>query len=153
MVMSGKAEPSLVPTKCTQLCQNKRPPFQAVVHEKDGARLPVTSKTPKNRNKTITLKDERPELDMKRVRYEVMKFSSSNLRRQEREQAEVELAVSLGAMPPKRKCINYKELLQKRKEAKETEQAQNHAVVTLKKKLGKRKERKVKGKKATKKGS
>jgi hypothetical protein len=106
--------------------------------------------------------DKRPAMEMKRVRYEVMKFSSSKLEGREREEADVALAVSLGAMPPKKEYTNYRELLQKRAKEKEEEKAdvKPRSIAKLKAKLKKskdvatkdrgRKKGKVKGRKGNK---
>lgn len=60
------------------------------------------------------------ELDMKRVRYEVMKFGMSGFKGAEAEEAEVALAISLGAKPLKKKGINYKILQNEKKSHKDT---------------------------------
>ncbi|NP_001136353.1 uncharacterized protein LOC100233152 isoform X1 [Nasonia vitripennis] len=67
--------------------------------------------------------DERrkQELDMKRYRYDVIKFGMSGFEKKEARQAKIALAVSLGAIPPKNKRINYKRLLKERKEEKARE--------------------------------
>lgn len=66
--------------------------------------------------------DERrkQELEMKRVRYEVMKFGMSGFQGEKAKAAETALAISLGAKPPKRKGINYKILQREKKGEKET---------------------------------
>lgn len=67
--------------------------------------------------------DERrkQELDMKRYRYDVIKFGMSGFEKKEARHAKIALAVSLGAIPPKNKRINYKRLLKERKEEKAKE--------------------------------
>lgn len=51
------------------------------------------------------------EEEMKKTRHEIMKFALNAAKCPgEREDAETKLAVRLGALPPKRKCVNYKEL-------------------------------------------
>ncbi|XP_043577974.1 uncharacterized protein C1orf131 homolog [Bombus pyrosoma] len=62
------------------------------------------------------------ELEMKRVRYEVMKFGMSGFKGAKAEEAEIALAISLGAKPPKKKGINYKILQRKRKGEKKRRQ-------------------------------
>lgn len=59
------------------------------------------------------------ELDMKKTRFEIYKFSKSNLNFLSRQKSNVDLAIQLGALPPKNKAKNYKEL--KRDKQIETE--------------------------------
>ena len=75
------------------------------------------------------------ELDMKRVRYEVMKFGMSGFKGAEAEEAEVALAISLGAKPSKKEGINYKILQNKKKNHKETWQKDITLASSLKKSL------------------
>ncbi|CAD1474152.1 unnamed protein product, partial [Heterotrigona itama] len=63
---------------------------------------------------------KKQKLDMKRVGYEVMKFGMSGFEGAEAEEAEVALAVSLGAKPSKKKGINYKILQREKKNHKKT---------------------------------
>ncbi|XP_017880681.1 uncharacterized protein C1orf131-like [Ceratina calcarata] len=83
------------------------------------------------------------ELEMKRVRYEVMKFGMSGFKGPAAEEAEVALAVSLGAKPPKRKGINYKLLKEQRKQQKETQQKDVTLVSGLEKSLTKHKKKRI----------
>lgn len=48
--------------------------------------------------------------EMKRLRWEVMKFGSSGFKGTEKEKARVALAIELGAKPPKNRNHNYKKL-------------------------------------------
>jgi len=59
------------------------------------------------------------DVDLKKARYEIMKFGINGLTGAEKVDAETGLAISLGAVPDKRPCVNYKELLEKRKEERE----------------------------------
>ncbi|XP_076755447.1 uncharacterized protein LOC143426133 [Xylocopa sonorina] len=67
--------------------------------------------------------DERrkQELEMKRIRYQVMKFGMSGFKGAEAENAEEALAISLGAKPQKRKGINYKILVKEKKQQKKAQ--------------------------------
>ncbi|XP_029037123.1 uncharacterized protein C1orf131-like [Osmia bicornis bicornis] len=58
---------------------------------------------------------KRQEREMKRIRYEVMKFGMSGFEKVKAEETKVALALSLGAKAPKKKGINYKELKEQRK--------------------------------------
>ncbi|XP_012152324.1 uncharacterized protein LOC100880057 isoform X2 [Megachile rotundata] len=82
------------------------------------------------------------EREMKRIRYEVMKFGMSGFEKLKAEEAKVGLAISLGAKPPKKKGINYKELKEKKKNR---EQSIKH-VSGLDKSLIKHKTKKIRKK-------
>ncbi|XP_015181345.1 PREDICTED: uncharacterized protein C1orf131 homolog [Polistes dominula] len=55
------------------------------------------------------------ELEMKRARYDVIKFGISGFKSAKAKEAKVELAIKLGAKPPKNPNLNYKVLKEKRK--------------------------------------
>lgn len=86
---------------------------------------------------------KRQEVQMKRVRYEVMKFGMSGFKGEKAEEAEVGLAVSLGAKPPKREGINYKILKHKRKDGRKETQENTKLASGLKNSLAKHKTRKT----------
>ncbi|ODM97888.1 hypothetical protein Ocin01_08793 [Orchesella cincta] len=73
--------------------------------------------------------DQGIEIDMKKTRYEIMKFGISSLKSQELVDAETSLAISLGAKPNKRQAINYKELQTQRKKDKELIKEQEAGMV------------------------
>jgi hypothetical protein len=64
------------------------------------------------------------EIDLKKARFEVMKFGINSMKSSEKYDAETALAISLGAKPGKQEYINYKELLVKRKAELEKERDQ-----------------------------
>lgn len=55
------------------------------------------------------------ELEMKRARYDVIKFGISGFESSKAKEAKVELAIRLGAKPPKNQSLNYKVLKDERK--------------------------------------
>ncbi|XP_066581948.1 uncharacterized protein C1orf131-like [Prorops nasuta] len=57
-------------------------------------------------------------LEMKRARYDIIKFGMSGIGKDKAKEAKVALAISLGARPPKKKAINYKELQEMKKREK-----------------------------------
>jgi len=69
------------------------------------------------------------EIDMKKTRYEIMKFGISSLSSQELVDAETKLAISLGAKPNKRQAINYKELQAQRKKDRDLLKDQEAGMV------------------------
>ncbi|XP_067004532.2 uncharacterized protein C1orf131 isoform X2 [Anabrus simplex] len=100
-------ETSFIPTKSALLKKEAADSFEFVVHEsykKKG------SKSLKEGNQPRSKKDSKQEMDMKRARYEVFKFAMSGYTPQKKEEAKIALAVRLGAKPPKKPFVNYKEL-------------------------------------------
>ncbi|XP_033328039.2 uncharacterized protein LOC117221304 [Megalopta genalis] len=59
------------------------------------------------------------EIEMKRVRYEVMKFGMSGFEKVNADKAKVQLAINLGAKPRKNRGINYKILKEQKKREEE----------------------------------
>ncbi|KYQ57398.1 hypothetical protein ALC60_03717 [Trachymyrmex zeteki] len=64
---------------------------------------------------------EQQEKEMKKLRYEIIKFGMSGFEKPKARRAKVELAISLGAIPPKNRRMNYKALKMRRKIEKEKE--------------------------------
>lgn len=60
-------------------------------------------------------KKREQELEMKRYRYDIIKFGMTGLKKTQVRQAKIALAISLGAKPPKNKKKNYKKLMDQRK--------------------------------------
>ncbi|KAK0180041.1 hypothetical protein PV327_005724 [Microctonus hyperodae] len=58
------------------------------------------------------------ELEMKRLRWDVMKFGSSGFKGVAKHKAKVALAIELGAQPPKNRRQNYKKLLLRKSKLK-----------------------------------
>jgi len=102
-----------IPTKG---CPRKPSCHQVVVH--------VDSDKPAKKSMTSTSPDSpfvKPvaEIDMKRARFEVYKFAHNSLDSKAKQESLKELALKLGAVPPKNKAINYKLLKEQRKKEKE----------------------------------
>lgn len=102
---------SFVATKSSQM--KKQPhDFKVVVH--NNYKKKQTSKTTDSKPEE---KEPSP-LDMKKTRFEIYKFSKSDLSFSNRQKSNVELAIQLGAKPPKNVAKNYKQLIEeKRNEA------------------------------------
>ncbi|XP_026462004.1 uncharacterized protein C1orf131 homolog [Ctenocephalides felis] len=88
--------------------------FNATVYE---APKPKTKqKQTTNEESPIKLvPEDRKEIDMKKARFEIMKFGISGFDTKKKEEAKVQLAIKLGAKPPKNKYKNYKELISEKK--------------------------------------
>nr|XP_031844335.1 uncharacterized protein C1orf131 [Nomia melanderi] len=69
---------------------------------------------------------KKQELEMKRIRYEVMKFGMSGFQKAEANKAKVQLAISLGAKPPKNRRMNYKHLKERREREREMQKKAEH---------------------------
>ncbi|BES93492.1 Hypothetical protein NTJ_06301 [Nesidiocoris tenuis] len=81
---------------------------EVVIHdEKKG--IPKSNYQPKpKRGEKIE-----PELDMKQARFEIYKFAQSGLSGLDKQKSQRELAIKLGAVPPKKTALNYKKLKEK----------------------------------------
>lgn len=69
---------------------------------------------------------EQQEKEMKKLRYEIIKFGMSGFEKPKARKAKVELAISLGAIPPKNRRMNYKALKTRRKVEKESKKEEGH---------------------------
>ncbi|XP_043476878.1 uncharacterized protein C1orf131 homolog [Leptopilina heterotoma] len=90
------------------------------------------------------------ELEMKRARFEVMKFGMSGLKKTKAKEAKIALAISLGARPPKNRRRNYKEILKEKeiekiKESKRKTKTYSGVNDSLKKRKTRRKVKKDSG--------
>ncbi|KAJ8734286.1 hypothetical protein PYW07_014837 [Mythimna separata] len=132
---------SLILTKAALALKNPDTNFQYIKFEAHKAKKkPVAESSGKS--------DLRPEnhskdLDLKKIRHEVVKFGMSGFDPTKKEEARIALAVSLGAKPPKKEYLNYKELMQKRKQEKikETEEKQQMRSKSVLQTAGKKKKK------------
>ena len=85
-----------------------------VVYEDPSKRKKVKKPAPVPNKKPKLLDDQEvdqpPEFDLIKAKHDIKKLTISALRTTSKEEAQAQLAISLGALPPKAKCINYKEL-------------------------------------------
>lgn len=142
-----------IPTRVSRIKKDAVKEFVSVNYEKPKKKKEVIKNKENNdiqnskfnitKNKQNENNDEKrkKELEMKRIKYEVMKFSMTGFKGIEAEEAEVALAISLGAKPPKKKGINYKILKHEKKQ--ETQQKDVKSVSGLEKSLIKHKIKKV----------
>ncbi|XP_011871802.1 PREDICTED: uncharacterized protein C1orf131 homolog [Vollenhovia emeryi] len=90
------------------------------------------------------------EKEMKKLRYEVIKFGMSGFEKPKARKAKVELAISLGAIPPKNRRMNYKALkirqrIDKEKEKKKEEEHKSGLTSSLLKPKSKKTQKKDSG--------
>ncbi|KAF8794207.1 uncharacterized protein C1orf131 homolog isoform X2 [Argiope bruennichi] len=84
------------------------------------------------------------EFNIKRARYEVMRFGLSGFDKEKQKRDKISMAIRLGAKPPKKEYVNYKQLIEQKKKEKEEKKAKQTDQYVLKQLKGRKK---VKGKK------
>ncbi|XP_014359201.2 uncharacterized protein C1orf131 homolog [Papilio machaon] len=134
---------SIVLTKAALALKNADSNFKVVKFEthkpKKKQTLEDENKIDEHNKTPYTKKD----IDLKKIRHEVVKFGMSGFDGSKKEEAKIALAVSLGAKPPKREYINYKELMQKRKQEKLEQNKEKQLMIskTVLKTAGKKKKK------------
>ncbi|XP_059060357.1 uncharacterized protein C1orf131 homolog [Achroia grisella] len=122
---------SIVVTKAALALKNAENNFQFVKFESYKPKKRESTSHDQNIEKKAQLsRKSKKDLDLKQIRHEVVKFGMSGFDSTKKEEAKIALAVSLGAKPPKRKYINYKELMQKRKLEKEQEKNERQQMIS-----------------------
>ncbi|XP_041973762.1 uncharacterized protein C1orf131-like [Aricia agestis] len=118
---------SLIVTKAALALKNAESNFEVVKYEshKPKKKALESKDTPESSDKVARKK----ELDLKRVRHEIVKFGMSGFDATKKEEAKIALAVSLGAKPPKREYVNYKDLMANRKKEKEKEKQEKQLMM------------------------
>ncbi|KAL6420451.1 hypothetical protein ACFW04_014445 [Cataglyphis niger] len=120
-----------VPTRVSQIKKNATSDHISVNYEAPKRKLKPAvhglhdneEQDSKKKQMPAELKEQQ-EKEMKRLRYDVIKFGMSGFEKPKARRAKVELAISLGAMPPKNRRMNYKTLkksrmIEKQKKKKE----------------------------------
>lgn len=124
-------------TRCVKNKKQALEKFQAVTYEAPKKKEKTESFIKKIKDlKSENPEDEKPEmeprkkqeLEMKRARFEVMKFGMTGFKKNKARDAKIALAISLGARPLRNKKRNYKEILNERKLQKAKEERQKTAV-------------------------
>ncbi|XP_022905809.1 uncharacterized protein C1orf131 homolog [Onthophagus taurus] len=123
-----------IPTKGSQIKEHPTDNFKVIKYE---------SHKPKRKNDTYKeaveekLDIKANELNIKRAKFEIMKFGMSGFDQQKKEEAKIQLAIKLGAKPPKNKYRNYKELIEEKKREKLEEEKTIKLQQSGKNKMGK----------------
>lgn len=113
----SESDPFFVPTRSSKA---KKSSHEVIIYESQ-------KKKESNNNNTKELRQQRPsttngeEITMKKARFEVYKFAHSALSAPDKQKSNIELAIKLGAKPPKNKYMNYRLLKENKK--KEIEEA------------------------------
>lgn len=118
-----------VPTRVSQIKKTATSDYVSVNYEGRKKKLKSTDDSD-NKEKSVKqtpaeLKEQQ-EKEMKKLRYEVIKFGMSGFEKPKARRAKVELAISLGAIPPKNRRMNYKALKARRKTEKERKKEEGH---------------------------
>ncbi|XP_022195547.1 uncharacterized protein LOC111053027 [Nilaparvata lugens] len=128
MVETKEDDFSFIPTRCSKI-KNTAVPYKEVIYKSHSKKV----SSAKSSQKETALHHENvqkdndgkkvEDVDMKKMRYEVIKFARSNVRHATKQKTDRQLALELGARPmTKRKAIAYPELLAKKQKAKERKQ-------------------------------
>ncbi|XP_047115286.1 uncharacterized protein C1orf131 [Schistocerca piceifrons] len=113
-------ELSFVKTKCAELRKDAAASFECVVFEdKRKGVVGRNSSSKKNAKKSVLNSSD---IDIRRVKREVIKFGLSGFDAKTKQEAKIEQAIRLGAKPPKKKYVNYKEL--KAEKARQLQEAE-----------------------------
>lgn len=104
---------SRIPTKASLASKESdaESDFQVIVHKKKEKTVKSKERKPEKEGKN----DSETSFDIKRARHEVLRFGTSGMATTEKKNAQIALAVKLGAKPPKRPAKSYKEHLQEQR--------------------------------------
>ncbi|CAF0974256.1 unnamed protein product [Rotaria sordida] len=108
-----------------QLEEKKKPSVETIAFRDPSKKKKILNKS--NTSSPVSQQNENVEFDLEKARFDVHKFGIKGFEKSKYEDARVALAVNLGARPPKRKFINYRELIEQNraKKAKEKEEEEN----------------------------
>ncbi|KAL0850512.1 hypothetical protein ABMA28_012301 [Loxostege sticticalis] len=121
---------SLIVTKAALALKNAEQNFQVVKFEAHKPKKKQAEVPDKIETKPQLTPFAKRDLELKKVRHEIVKFGMSGFDATKKEEAKIALAVSLGAKPPKREYLNYKELMEKRKQEKLKEKEDKQAMIS-----------------------
>ncbi|XP_015596773.1 uncharacterized protein C1orf131 homolog [Cephus cinctus] len=130
-----------IPTRGAQLKKNASMNFVSVTYKapkkkSKPAEIPVeginSDRSPKDtvgnsKEDRIAEARKKQEIEMKRARYDVIKFGMSGFEKAKAHKAKIALAIELGAKPPRKRKRNYKELKVERQKLKEEEKTKEPA--------------------------
>jgi len=117
-----------IPTRGSQLKKNATNDYISINYEAPKKKIKSDDLDNKEKLKNIKQKltpaelKEKQEKEMKKARYDIIKFGMSNFEKAEARKTKIELAISLGAVPPKKnRKMNYNVLKTRQKNKKEKE--------------------------------
>lgn len=123
---------NFVPTRGSQIKKNAISSYMSMSYEApkkksksvDNSESKKQSKESETKPTPDELKKQQ-EKEMKKARYDIIKFGMSGFEKPKARRAKVELAISLGAIPPKNRRMNYN-ALKKRKEKEKQKKEEGH---------------------------
>ncbi|XP_072757910.1 uncharacterized protein [Anoplolepis gracilipes] len=121
-----------VPTRGSQIKKNVTSDYVFVNYETPKKKLKPIENNDNEKEKDSKAKQTPAELkhqqekEMKKMRYDVIKFGMSGFKKSKARKAKVELAISLGAIAPKNRRTNYKTLKKSRMIEKEKKKEEKH---------------------------
>lgn len=124
---------NFVPTRGSQIKKSATSSYMSVSYEApkkksksvDGSNSKEKSKNNSEVKQTPAEMKKQQEKEMKKARYDIIKFGMSGFEKPKARRAKVELAISLGAIPPKNRRMNYN-VLKKRKEKEKQKKEEGH---------------------------
>lgn len=131
-----------VPTRGSQIKKTAKSDYVSVSYKAPKKKLKSTDDLDKEKLKDMSVMKQTPaelkekqEKEMKKLRYEVIKFGMSGFEKPKARRAKVELAISLGAIPPKNRRMNYKALkigrrIEKEKKKKKEEEGHKSGLTS-----------------------
>lgn len=116
-----------VPTRGSKVKKNATSDYISINYEAPKKKKSSTDDKDEKKGSTDNAKPkptaaelkEQQEKQMKKVRYDIIKFGMSGFEKPKAKRTKVELAISLGAIPSKNRRMNYKVLKTRRKKEKE----------------------------------
>ncbi|XP_047525763.1 uncharacterized protein C1orf131 homolog [Pieris napi] len=134
---------SLVLTKAALALNNAEKNFKVVKFEAHKPKKKESLSDDKKIHDLRSTNSQKKEVDLKKIRHEIVKFGMSGFDSTKKQEAKIALAVSLGAKPPKRAYLNYKELMAKRKQEKlkENEEKQQMKSKSILQTVGQKKKK------------
>lgn len=123
-----------MPTRVSQIKKTATSDYISVNYEGSKKKLKSTDSNNKEKlrddmsvsKQTPAELKEQQEKEMKKLRYEIIKFGMSGFEKPKARRAKVELAISLGAIPPKNRRMNYKALKTRQKIQTEKKKEEGH---------------------------
>lgn len=109
-----------VSTRASELKKSTNELHETIVYKHEKAKNTSKVNTGKTLNNIKENSEHNAKWNMKKLRYDIIKFGTSGFTGSQKNESKIALAVSLGAAPPKKKYINYKELLEIKRKEKES---------------------------------
>ncbi|XP_018565285.1 uncharacterized protein C1orf131 homolog isoform X2 [Anoplophora glabripennis] len=125
---------TFIPTRGSMMQKKGKIDFQEVTYESYKS---TKRKKKLNGSEEITKNKEHGDFNIKKAKHEIIKFGMSGFDPQKKEEAEIQLAIKLGAKPPKNKYKNYKLLQVEKKKEKEKETSRQNFLQLGKNNAGK----------------